>query len=133
MKTNNRLFAHKGTLLVGLLCSTLCIGFAQAETTLQKSATLTITNSLNRQNSVTNISSKINNPEHLLGSAHSISDQALAEVSGKGIPSDLPSVSHNSNSVVLWDELQTGKGGGKPSIELGSPSNLQSISMLANK
>ncbi|WP_312261426.1 hypothetical protein [Candidatus Igneacidithiobacillus taiwanensis] len=61
-----------------------------------------------------------------------VSNRGLAEVSGKGIPVNLPKVANqNGSSVVLWDELQ-GKGGKSTNIQIGS-ANLQNTSMAVGR
>ncbi|MDA8378178.1 MAG: hypothetical protein M0Z50_14235 [Planctomycetia bacterium] len=64
----------------------------------------------------------------------SLSNHALASISGKGIPVSLPSVGHqNKAGVVLWDEIQTRRGGGGTTTIQNGMNNFQSMSMAATR
>lgn len=127
-------FIHKrSSFLVGLVCGTLCIGFAHAGTAVKQIDHLKITGTIIQQKNFSKTSSEATQSDPFIGRDNSLSDKMLGEIAGKGVPVNLPSVTRNSNSVVLWDEMQNRSGGGKSSIELGGGNNLQSISMMANR
>ncbi|PKY10337.1 hypothetical protein B1757_09525 [Acidithiobacillus marinus] len=100
---------------------------------MQKTNHLKITSTIIQQKVFNKSSSEAAQADPFIGHNNTLSDKMLGEVAGKGVPVNLPTVTRNSNSVVLWDELQNRSGGGKSSIELGGGNNLQSISMMANR
>lgn len=120
-------------ILISLLCGSLFVGVAQAEGTAHKSGRLQTTYSLIQQSNIQSPTLKIGKQGWILRSAGTLSNHMLAEVSGKGVPANLPSVSHDNNSVVLWDEMETRSGEGKSTIETGGANNLQILSITANR
>ncbi|MBE7565933.1 MULTISPECIES: hypothetical protein [Acidithiobacillus] len=120
-------------ILISLLCGSLFVGIAQAEGAAHKSGRLQTTYSLIQQSNIQSPTLKIGKQAWILGSAGTLSNHMLAEVSGKGVPANLPSVSHDNNSVVLWDEMETHSGEGKSTIETGGANNQQILSITANR
>lgn len=128
-----RLGNKTSALLVAALLCTGLLNTAQAQTSTNGVTTQKIEQSVRHLQGPNSLSREAEIPQSLFLTGDSLSDHALAEVSGKGVPVNLPSVSRQSNTnVVLWDELQT-RSGGKTSVQIGGMNNMQSISMSANR
>jgi hypothetical protein len=120
-------------ILLGLLICTASSGFAEAQTQSTRLTEGSFASTLNHPINLVKAATEAKKIQTVITKESPLSDEALAGINGKGVPINLPSMSHQSSTdVVLWDELQT-RGGGKNNIQMGGLNNMQSISMAANR
>ncbi|MFA7494821.1 MAG: hypothetical protein AB7C98_01600 [Acidithiobacillus sp.] len=127
--------SKKGTLLLAALalCVATCGDVAEAQASQPLWGTNIVTTVSKPANPVSLIPNQKAFSSGLPMNGASLSDDALSEVSGKGIPLMVPKYANQrGNDVVLWDELpRPSRGAGASSIS--SIGNQQTISMSVSR
>lgn len=125
---------HKNlALMIGLGLCAFCISFAQTERAIYDPDISVLSPSFTHHSNSRKSPIRSGKSAFPFGNRGSLSDRFLSEISEKSIPVNLPNVSRNIPSVVLWDELRTRTGGGGRSMECGEANNLQSYNVATSR